>query len=458
MLQYRWIVRRRAVALISICSILILSALLASGCGLFGDDEPTPEVVEPPDSTAQTAETETPTATVTSGSDQQDQPAEAVAVTTSPDSEQQQAQEQQATQVETETVDDTIYIVQPGDTLARIANQLGVRIDDLITLNGIQNPDVLQVGQELQIPREEPSSTVRDSADEDQADEEQADDEQQEQSDDEDEIEPPNVELPTVAVPAATPTQVSYSQFPQPGPEQTTDTIPDAPSNFLQFGAAALPWLHGINQVDPIIELFKAWPMPALAVGHDRVVLLDTNGDGAFSASIIYTDPNSFGAAVPFSNLVVYDPVPGNASKYRIAYDHALAYAREVQGIQQIADIDVTGDTVADLTFREITCDGSGCVSSFYILESSGDGYRTITGPAAQVAEVSALRIEDLTGDGVRDIVVDGLATDQATAAAFTFVFTARGNELVESVRLSLDGGSSPSESDQDDGEDDTLE
>ena len=458
MFQYRWLVRRRAVALISILSILILSAFLASGCGLFGDDEPTPEVVEPPDSTAQTAESDTPTATVTSGSDQQDQPAEAVAVTTSPDNEQQQAQSQPAAQVETEEVDNTIYIVQPGDTLAEIANRLGVRIDDLTTLNGIQNPDVLQVGQELKIPSAEPTSTARDSQDEDQADEDQADDEQQEQSDDEDQIEPPNVELPTVAVPAATPTQVSYSQFPQPGPEQTTDTIPDVPSNFLQYGAAALPWLHGINQVDPIIELFKAWPMPALAVGHDRVVLLDTRADGEFSASIIYTDPNSFGAAVPFSNLVVYDPVPGDASKYRIAYDHALAYAREVQGIQQIADIDVTGDTVADLTFREITCDASGCVSSFYILVSSGDGYRTITGPAAQVAEVSAIRIDELTGDGVLDIVVDGLATDQATAERFTFVFTARGDDLVESVRISLDGESSPSDSDQDDGEDDTLE
>ncbi len=458
MFQYRWLVRRRAVALISILSILILSAFLASGCGLFGDDEPTPEVVEPPDSTTQTAESDTPTATVTSGSDQQDQPAEAVAVTTSPDNEQQQAQDQPAAQVETEEVDNTIYIVQPGDTLAEIANRLGVRIDDLTTLNGIQNPDVLQVGQELKIPSAEPTSTARDSQDEDQADEDQADDEQQEQSDDEDQIEPPSVELPTVAVPAATPTQVSYSQFPQPGPEQTTDTIPDVPSNFLQYGAAALPWLHGINQVDPIIELFKAWPMPALAVGHDRVVLLDTRADGEFSASIIYTDPNSFGAAVPFSNLVVYDPVPGDASKYRIAYDHALAYAREVQGIQQIADIDVTGDTVADLTFREITCDASGCVSSFYILVSSGDGYRTITGPAAQVAEVSAIRIDELTGDGVLDIVVDGLATDQATAERFTFVFTARGDDLVESVRISLDGESSPSDSDQDNGEDDTLE
>ena len=468
MFQYRGLVRRRAVALISICSILILSAFLASGCGLFGGDEPTPEVVERPDSAAQNAESDTPTATATSGSaqadQQEEQPAEAVAVTTSPDNEQQQAQEQPAAQVETEEVDSTIYIVQPGDTLAQIANRLGVRIDDLITLNGIQDPDVLQVGQELKIPGAEPSSTARDSEDEVEV-EDQADDEQQEESDDEDQIEPPNVELPTVAVPAATSTQVSYSQFPQPGPEQTTDTIPDAPSNFLQYGAAALPWLHGINQIEPIIELFKAWPMPALAVGNDRVVLLDTNANGEFSASIIYTDPNSFGAAVPFSNLVVYDPVPGDASKYRIAYDHALAYAREVQGIQQIADIDVTGDAVRDLTFREITCDASGCVSSFYILVSSGDGYRTITGAAAQVAEVSAIEIEDLTGDGVPDIVVDGLATDQATAAAFTFVFTARGDDLVESVRLSLDGGSSTSDSEQDDsdqddveGEDDTLE
>ena len=79
MFQYRWLVRRRAVALISILSILILSAFLASGCGLFGDDEPTPEVVEPPDSTTQTAESDTPTVSATSGSDQQDQPAEAVA-------------------------------------------------------------------------------------------------------------------------------------------------------------------------------------------------------------------------------------------------------------------------------------------------------------------------------------------------------------------------------------------
>ena len=219
-----------------------------------------------------------------------------------------------------------------------------------------------------------------------------------------------------------------------------------------------MPWLHGINQIEPIIELFKAWPMPQLAVGNDRVILLDTNAGGQFSASIIYTDPNSFGAAVPYSNLVIYDPVPGDPSKYRIAYDHAQAYAREVQGIQQLSDIDTTGDNIRDLTFREITCDDSGCVSSFYILSSTNDGYRTITGSAARVAEVSSISMEDLTGDGVADIVVNGLAIDQPTASRYTFVFTAQGDNLVESVRLSRGGDDASDETGAEDAEEDSLE
>ena len=457
MSQIRWLARRRAVTSSLVLSLLIASAFTLSGCGLFGGDDETPQVVEPPASTEQESDTSsaTPTTTQVQEDEQQNQPSEAVAVTTSPSDEEQDQEESVAESVETEEeVDPTIYIVQPGDTLAQIANELGVRIDDLITLNGIVDPDRIHVGQELKVP----GAKLGDEPDEEEDEQEEAVEDEDEQEDsDEDQIEPPSVELPTVAVPAATPTQVSYTQFPQPGPEQTTDTIPDAPSNFLQYGATALPWLHGINTIEPIIELFKAWPMPALAVGNDRVVLVDTNANGEFSAAIVYTDPNSFGAVVPFSNLVVYDPVPGDPSKYRIAYDHAQAYAREVQGIQQLADIDTTGDAVRDLTFREITCDASGCVSSFYILSSTGDGYRTITGSVAQVAEVSSISIEDLTGDGVPDIVVNGLATDQSTAARYTFVFTADGDSLVESVRLSLDGDSSD-EASADDDEEDLLE
>jgi LysM repeat protein len=42
--------------------------------------------------------------------------------------------------------------VQPGDSLSVIAERFDVRIEDLIALNGITNPDQIQAGQKLQIP------------------------------------------------------------------------------------------------------------------------------------------------------------------------------------------------------------------------------------------------------------------------------------------------------------------
>lgn len=44
------------------------------------------------------------------------------------------------------------YEVQPGDSLSVIAGKFDVRMEDLITLNGIKNPDHIQVGQKLEIP------------------------------------------------------------------------------------------------------------------------------------------------------------------------------------------------------------------------------------------------------------------------------------------------------------------
>ncbi len=45
-----------------------------------------------------------------------------------------------------------IYAVRPGDTLVGIATQFGVALDELIAANGLSDPNVLAVGQELVIP------------------------------------------------------------------------------------------------------------------------------------------------------------------------------------------------------------------------------------------------------------------------------------------------------------------
>jgi LysM repeat protein len=46
----------------------------------------------------------------------------------------------------------TAYVVQPGDTLANIAYDFGVSIEDLQAINGIDNPHFIVIGDALTIP------------------------------------------------------------------------------------------------------------------------------------------------------------------------------------------------------------------------------------------------------------------------------------------------------------------
>lgn len=44
------------------------------------------------------------------------------------------------------------YTIQSGDTLAAIADRFNVSVDDIVSANSIENPDVISVGQQLTIP------------------------------------------------------------------------------------------------------------------------------------------------------------------------------------------------------------------------------------------------------------------------------------------------------------------
>jgi LysM repeat protein len=43
------------------------------------------------------------------------------------------------------------YLVKEGDTLSQIAEDAGTTVDELVALNGIENPDVIQAGRELKV-------------------------------------------------------------------------------------------------------------------------------------------------------------------------------------------------------------------------------------------------------------------------------------------------------------------
>lgn len=53
---------------------------------------------------------------------------------------------------ETPTPDDTIYDVQPGDTLTSISARLGMSVDSIAAYNAVRDVDVISSGSVLRVP------------------------------------------------------------------------------------------------------------------------------------------------------------------------------------------------------------------------------------------------------------------------------------------------------------------
>ncbi len=51
-----------------------------------------------------------------------------------------------------------LYIVKQGDTLGRIADEFQTTIDEIMTLNSLADPNLIEVGQTLRIPQTQSSS------------------------------------------------------------------------------------------------------------------------------------------------------------------------------------------------------------------------------------------------------------------------------------------------------------
>lgn len=52
----------------------------------------------------------------------------------------------------TPKLEDEFYLIQQGDSLSAIASSFGVKLETLMAVNGITNPDKIQAGQKLIIP------------------------------------------------------------------------------------------------------------------------------------------------------------------------------------------------------------------------------------------------------------------------------------------------------------------
>lgn len=62
--------------------------------------------------------------------------------------------------VKPQQTENTVYTVVAGDTLTKIAKKYGVSIDDIASVNGIKNKNLIKVGQKLVIPSKGASITT----------------------------------------------------------------------------------------------------------------------------------------------------------------------------------------------------------------------------------------------------------------------------------------------------------
>ena len=55
-----------------------------------------------------------------------------------------------------------IHTVKKGETLSGIASKYGVTVADIVSANGIKNPNLITVGQRLEIPEKKSNQDVKD--------------------------------------------------------------------------------------------------------------------------------------------------------------------------------------------------------------------------------------------------------------------------------------------------------
>ena len=255
---------------------------------------------------------------------------------------------------------DIIYTVQAGDTIGSIAVQFGVTINSIIEANGLTNPDRIDVGQELIIP---PQTGVG-------------------------------------------------------GLETVTDdtAVPDRPAGFTAFADSALAWIEARQIVgDCIIPLFNEWGMPPV-FGGDRCNLVDTNLDGYSSAAIIFTDPTPSDFSQISSDLVIFEPSSDDGTSFRVAYQ--LSATGPAFDVAVLHTRDINGDVWPDITFQEVDCGASGCVTILHVLswDSDTQTYVDLAAGLIEIAGANSADFSDRTGDGVSDITITTDATRPAGA------------------------------------------
>ena len=218
--------------------------------------------------------------------------------------------------------------------------------------------------------------------------------------------------------PGAEATAESTSVAPLPPTADTATPVPAAsaalparPENLLAGANLLVPYLAGgrADLRDCLPELVSAWEI-AEAEGP-RCILADLDGDGAEEFALLVTLPRDGGTQ------------PGDvwffasADQGRQLRGSARSFANAVlRGVRIIAADDLTGDGLAEVVISSLNCGAAICTTDFLIVSAHRGQLEDLAPEQIEVPGLESVTVEDATGHGTPDLVLRGGAIAGAGA------------------------------------------
>ena len=210
----------------------------------------------------------------------------------------------------------------------------------------------------------------------------------------------PTPEATAEAAPRTPPSPTASTATPVVAP---SSALPPPPQSLLAGANALAPYLAGgaADLEGCVPEVVAAWGFAEIE--GPRCVLADLDGDGGDEFALVVTLPRQ-GETRP-GDVWVFADVRRDARLQA----SARALANAVLGdVSIVAADDLTGDGLPEIVVSSRTCGAAICSTDFLIISAHRGVLEDLAPEDIEVAALDSAVVEDVTGDGRPDLVLRG--------------------------------------------------
>ena len=197
------------------------------------------------------------------------------------------------------------------------------------------------------------------------------------------------------AVSPLPPTSVTPSATPEP-----SGAVPPRPDDLLKGGVPVSSYLAGgsADIAGCLPGLVAAWELePVLG---ERCVFADIDGDGSAEYAFAV---NTTTEGVSAGDVWFFQ---GADEQFRLFSSARLLANAVIEDVVIEAVADLTGDRFPELVISARACGASSCENRLLIASSHTGEFGDLAPARLDLAGLDSVRVEDVTGDGLQDVVL----------------------------------------------------